>query len=116
MATVAELRHGPYVGHARRAGAGGQGSRGHSSITRHARNEEITERTRCSMTTTACTMPMNTPVGRLVLESAGDVLIGIWLPNKTKLAGSSDHDGPPVLKDAATQPEEYFARVRTEFD
>ena len=68
------------------------------------------------MTTTACTMPMNTPVGRLVLESAGDVLIGIWLPNKTKLAGSSDHDAPPVLKDAATQLEEYFARERTEFD
>lgn len=68
------------------------------------------------MTTTACTMPMNTPVGRLVLESAGDVLIGIWLPNETKLAGSSGHGAPPVLKDAATQLEEYFARERTEFD
>ena len=68
------------------------------------------------MTTTICTMPMNTPVGRLVLECAGDVLIGIWLPNDTKIAGSNGHDAPPVLKDTATQLEEYFARERTEFD
>ena len=33
------------------------------------------------MNTTTFTMPMDTPVGRLVLESDGDVLIGIWLPN-----------------------------------
>ena len=32
------------------------------------------------MTTPTYTMPMDTPVGRLVLESDGDVLIGIWLP------------------------------------
>jgi len=61
-------------------------------------------------------MPMNTPVGRLVLESAGDVLIGIWLPHETGTARSNGHDAPPVLKDTATQLEEYFARERTEFD
>jgi methylated-DNA-[protein]-cysteine S-methyltransferase len=68
------------------------------------------------MTTTTCTMPMNTPVGRLVLESAGDVLIGIWLPDEKGTARSDGHDASPVLKDTATQLEEYFARERTEFD
>jgi methylated-DNA-[protein]-cysteine S-methyltransferase len=68
------------------------------------------------MTTTTFTMPMHTPVGRLVLESDGDVLVGIWLPNETRIAGKDGHDAPPVLKDTATQLEEYFARERTEFD
>ena len=30
------------------------------------------------MTTT--TIPLDSPIGRLVLESDGDVLVGIWLP------------------------------------
>ena len=34
------------------------------------------------MTTPTFTMPMDTPVGQLVLESDGDVLIGIWLPSQ----------------------------------
>ncbi|HVB90694.1 MAG TPA: methylated-DNA--[protein]-cysteine S-methyltransferase [Acidimicrobiales bacterium] len=62
------------------------------------------------------TMPLDTPVGRLVLESDGDALIGIWLPTQSQPARGSGHDAPPVLKDAATQLEEYFARERTEFD
>ena len=71
------------------------------------------------MTTPTYTMPLDTPVGRLVLESDGDVLIGIWLPTDPKrvrgAASGSGHDAPPVLKDAATQLEEYFAGERTEF-
>jgi methylated-DNA-[protein]-cysteine S-methyltransferase len=71
------------------------------------------------MTTPTHTMPLDTPVGRLVLESDGDVLIGIWLPSDTKRgrggpSGNGD-DAPPVLKDTATQLEEYFAGERTEF-
>jgi methylated-DNA-[protein]-cysteine S-methyltransferase len=61
-------------------------------------------------------MPLDTPVGRLVLESDGDVLIGIWLPMGTARALVVGNDAPPVLKDTATQLEEYFAGERTEFD
>jgi methylated-DNA-[protein]-cysteine S-methyltransferase len=68
------------------------------------------------MTSTTFTMPMDSPVGRLVLESDGDVLVGIWLPSGTKFAGGAGDDAPPVLKDTATQLEEYFAGERTEFD
>jgi methylated-DNA-[protein]-cysteine S-methyltransferase len=68
------------------------------------------------MTTPTFTMPMDTPVGRLVLESDDDVLIGIWLPTSGMKASGDGQDAPPVLKDAATQLEEYFARERTEFD
>ena len=68
------------------------------------------------MTTPLFTMPMDTPVGRLVLESDGDVLIGIWLPNSGLNASGDGRDAPPVLKDTATQLEEYFAGERTEFD
>jgi methylated-DNA-[protein]-cysteine S-methyltransferase len=71
------------------------------------------------MTTQTFTMPLDTPVGRLVLESDGDVLIGIWLPSpskSTKTAGGGGHDAPPVLKDTATQLDEYFAGERMEFD
>jgi methylated-DNA-[protein]-cysteine S-methyltransferase len=65
---------------------------------------------------TTFTLPMDTPVGRLTLESDGDVLIGIWLPNDSKIAGGTGDDAPPVLKDTVTQLEEYFAGERTEFD
>jgi methylated-DNA-[protein]-cysteine S-methyltransferase len=68
------------------------------------------------MSATTFTMPLESPVGRLVLESDGDVLIGIWLPNETRVSASSGHDAPPVLKDTVTQLEEYFAQERTEFD
>jgi methylated-DNA-[protein]-cysteine S-methyltransferase len=67
------------------------------------------------MTTPTFTLPMDSPVGRLVLESDGDVLIGIWLPPQSKTPRGG-HDAPPVLKDTATQLEEYFAGERTEFD
>jgi methylated-DNA-[protein]-cysteine S-methyltransferase len=62
------------------------------------------------------TLPLDTPVGRLVLESDGDVLIGIWLPTESRPPRGTGQDAPPVLKETATQLEEYFARERTEFD
>jgi methylated-DNA-[protein]-cysteine S-methyltransferase len=62
------------------------------------------------------TMPLDTPVGRLVLESDGDVLIGIWLPGETRLPRGTGDDAPPVLKDTATELGEYFAGARMEFD
>jgi methylated-DNA-[protein]-cysteine S-methyltransferase len=68
------------------------------------------------MTTPTYTMPLDTPIGRLVLESDGDVLISIWLPHQSLQARGSGADAPPVLKDTATQLEEYFARERTAFD
>jgi methylated-DNA-[protein]-cysteine S-methyltransferase len=68
------------------------------------------------MTPTTYTLPMESPVGRLVLESDGDVLIGIWLPHETRAVASNGQDAPPVLKDTTTQLEEYFARERTAFD
>ncbi len=62
------------------------------------------------------TIPMDTPVGRLVLESDGDVLIGVWLPEERRHGRRHGHDVPPVLKETATQLEEYFAGERTGFD
>jgi methylated-DNA-[protein]-cysteine S-methyltransferase len=68
------------------------------------------------MTIPTFTMPMDTPVGHLVLESDGDVLIGIWLPSQATTTRGDGHDAPPVLKDTATQLEEYFAGERRDFD
>jgi methylated-DNA-[protein]-cysteine S-methyltransferase len=70
------------------------------------------------MTTTnpTTTVPLDTPIGRLVLESDGDVLIGVWLPNERRRAQRDAGDVPPVLKETATQLEEYFAGERTAFD
>jgi methylated-DNA-[protein]-cysteine S-methyltransferase len=67
------------------------------------------------MTTTEFTVAMDTPVGRLVLESDEDTLVGIRLPNKSGPDGGSGADAPPVLKETLTQLEEYFAGVRTSF-
>ena len=65
-------------------------------------------------TTTTATMPLDTPIGQIVLESDGDVLIGLRLPNYGGL-GRRDEESP-ILKEAATQLEEYFAGERTDFD
>jgi methylated-DNA-[protein]-cysteine S-methyltransferase len=66
---------------------------------------------------TAQMLPLDTPVGRLVLESDGDVLIGIWLPNTTRhTQPETPGDIAPVLKETATQLEEYFAGERRAFD
>ena len=65
-------------------------------------------------TTTTATMPLDTPIGQILLESDGDVLIGLRLPNYGGL-GSRDEESP-ILKEAATQLEEYFAGERTDFD
>ena len=62
------------------------------------------------------TMPLETPVGRLVLECDGDVLIGVWLPHERRHGRNDSDDVPPVLKETANQLEEYFARERQTFD
>ncbi len=67
-----------------------------------------------TMTTT--TMPFDSPIGRLVLESDGDVLVGIWLPGGTRHGRRDAGDVPPLLKETATQLDEYFAGERTDFD
>ena len=66
--------------------------------------------------TTTATVPLETPVGRLVLECDGDVLIGVWLPNEHRHPRRDESDVPPVLKETAAQLEEYFAGERTAFD
>ena len=68
------------------------------------------------MTTATATMPLDTPIGRLVLECDDDVLIGVWLPNERRHGRRDVDDVPPVLKETASQLEQYFARERTEFD
>ncbi len=65
---------------------------------------------------TIATTPLDTPVGRLVLEGDGDILVGIWLPNDPKQATVEDSGATPVLKETAVQLEEYFAGERTGFD
>ena len=67
-------------------------------------------------TSLTTTMPLDTPIGRLVLESDGDVLIGVWLPDERRHGRRDADDVPTVLKETASQLEEYFAGERTEFD
>jgi len=64
------------------------------------------------MTTSNSTM--DTPIGRIVLEADGDVLIGLRLPNSP--SQGRQHEESPILKEAATQLEEYFGGERTDFD
>ena len=68
------------------------------------------------MTTNTLTMPYDAPIGRLVLECDGDVLIGLWLPNERRHARNDADDVPPVLKETASQLDEYFDGERTDFD
>jgi methylated-DNA-[protein]-cysteine S-methyltransferase len=68
------------------------------------------------MTTSTVTMPFDSPIGRLVLECDGDVLIGLWLPNERRHTRNDADDVPPVLKETMGQLEEYFAGERTDFD
>jgi len=64
----------------------------------------------------ASTLPMDTPVGRLVLEGTEDTLTGIRLPNDPKPAGEDRPGATPVLEQTVSELEEYFAGERTEFD
>ncbi|HEX3333482.1 MAG TPA: MGMT family protein, partial [Acidimicrobiales bacterium] len=68
------------------------------------------------MTTNTLTVPYEAPIGRLVLECDGDVLVGIWLPNERRNVRNDADDVPPVLKETASQLDEYFAGERTDFD
>jgi methylated-DNA-[protein]-cysteine S-methyltransferase len=67
-------------------------------------------------TTLTTTMPLDTPIGRLVLEGDGDVLIGVRLPNERHHRRRDGDDVSPILKETATQLQEYFAGDRTDFD
>ena len=68
------------------------------------------------MSTTTTTMPLDTPIGRLVLEADGDVLIGVWLPLERRHGRRDADDVPPILEETAIQLEEYFGGERTDFD
>jgi methylated-DNA-[protein]-cysteine S-methyltransferase len=68
------------------------------------------------MMTETLTMPYESPIGRLILECDGDVLIGIWLPHESRHARNDTDDVPPVLKETASQLDGYFAGERTDFD
>ncbi|HEY1445372.1 MAG TPA: methylated-DNA--[protein]-cysteine S-methyltransferase [Acidimicrobiales bacterium] len=68
------------------------------------------------MTTNTLTVPYEAPIGRLVLECDGDVLVGIWLPNERRNVRNDADDVPTVLKETASQLDEYFAGERTGFD
>ena len=68
------------------------------------------------MSTTTYPTPYDSPIGRLVLEADGEILIGIWLPSEGRTTTHSTGELPTVLKDTASQLDEYFAGERTEFD
>ena len=72
--------------------------------------------TTATTTGLTATMPLDTPIGRLVLEADGDVLIGVWLPNERRHGRRDTDDVVPILKETATQLDEYFAGERTDFD
>ena len=66
--------------------------------------------------TATASLPLDTPIGTVVLECDGDVLIGLRLPNDRRRSRGDRADVPPVLKETANQLEEYFAGERTAFD
>jgi len=68
------------------------------------------------MTTSTSTLSFDSPVGHLVLESDGDVLVTIWLPSQKQRPTRTSGDIAPVLEETASQLEEYFARTRRDFD
>jgi methylated-DNA-[protein]-cysteine S-methyltransferase len=69
------------------------------------------------MTTATVTTTYDAPIGRLVLECDGDTLIGLWLPNESRhTRNDAVGEVPTVLKETATQLDEYFAGERTDFD
>ena len=68
------------------------------------------------MNSNTATVPYDAPIGDLVLESDGDFLIGLWLPNERRHARNDADDVPPVLKETASQLDEYFEGERTDFD
>jgi methylated-DNA-[protein]-cysteine S-methyltransferase len=72
--------------------------------------------TTATTTGLTATMPLDTPIGRLVLEADGEVLIGVWLPHERRHGRRDTDDVAPILEATATQLEEYFAGERTDFD
>jgi methylated-DNA-[protein]-cysteine S-methyltransferase len=61
---------------------------------------------------------METPIGVLTIESNGDAITHITLPEKSsrKLPNPDNSTFPDVMKSAASQLNEYFAGERNEFD
>ena len=102
LAALAELRHGPPVGAAR---------------ARHRHPAPHRERT-CSMTHRhhARPCPWTPRSDASCWRATATCSIGLWLPNERRHGRRDADDVPPVLKEAATQLEEYFAGERTEFD
>ncbi len=68
------------------------------------------------MTVTTFTATLNVPIGQLLLESDGDFLTGIWLPDSPRTITEHRNDALPVLKNTADQLHQYFARQRMSFD
>lgn len=73
------------------------------------------------MTSGTSHLVVDSPVGPLTLVSDGEHLIGVYFTEHRHAPGDvgrqvTDDDAPGVLRDAATQLEEYFAGSRTEFD
>ncbi len=59
---------------------------------------------------------LNTPIGQLLLESDGDFLVGIGLPDSSRTNTEHRNGVLPVLKNTADQLNQYFARQRVSFD
>ncbi|HEX3796553.1 MAG TPA: methylated-DNA--[protein]-cysteine S-methyltransferase [Acidimicrobiales bacterium] len=72
--------------------------------------------TTATATDTTFLMPMETPIGQVVLESDGEVLVGLWLPVTGRSTKASGPDVPQVIRTAIRQLEEYFAGERQDFD
>jgi methylated-DNA-[protein]-cysteine S-methyltransferase len=67
-------------------------------------------------TPTATLLSKETPIGRIVLEGDGDLLVGLWLPDRARSVVVDGHDATPVLKEASSQLDEYFAGRRHRFE
>lgn len=68
------------------------------------------------MTRDQLSFAVDSPVGRLVLESDGESLTGIALPPASRDPGAGARPPAAVLVDAARQLAEYFSGARTSFD
>lgn len=62
------------------------------------------------------TLAVDSPVGRLALESDDNSLTRVWLPGAEQPTPVNSLDTPRILRIAASQLDEYFAHERTEFN
>jgi methylated-DNA-[protein]-cysteine S-methyltransferase len=68
------------------------------------------------MTTPTFSTRIDSPIGPLLLDADGDVLVGIWLPPAPRRPTGALGDAPSVLREAARQLGEYFAGERQTFE